>query len=649
MKIDLITFGRKYHYLLTAFFVFVIYLFTIAPSVVQIDSGELATVQITLGIAHPTGYPLFTIVGYLFSLIPLPFTKIFQMNLLGAIFCSASVGVFVFAVKLVLDNLGLFNPIEDVKKNKTKKLKKKEKSKKKTTATSDNIIPDYVKYLSAVFGGLTLAFSKTFWFQSTSVEVYSLHLLLITIIILFLIKVFINSNSNDKILPWIIFSLFLALGFTNHMTTLLILPGVAYLYFLRYGFNPNSIKRVGLMILFFIPVLIIFYSYLPIRASQSPLLNWGNPIDLERIFRHFSGKQYQVWLFSSTAAAKKQFIHFVETLPIEFSISLILAAIGLFAAFIKAKRLFIFLIITFFFTILYSINYDIHDIDSYFLLAYICLAFFTAFGVVFVLTIKDLNKYAAIGILAAVLGIQVYSNVDEVNQSGIYTFEDYTKAVVGSVTEDAIIFSYQWDYFISSSYYYQNVEDYRKDVAVIDKELLRRSWYYNQLSNAFPGLFNGVQNEVNEFLKALIPFEKSEDFDAQKLETHFRSIMTGLVTTSIDKKGFYVAPEVFEQEMQRGEFVLPEGYSLVPDLFLFKVVKGNQYHPAQDFDYKIRFPEKRNYYINMIETFVGTMLSRRALYERDFAQTERAKYYVQKILENLPNYKLPPALDQFRN
>ena len=146
------------------------------------------------------------------------------------------------------------------------------------------------------------------------------------------------------------------------------------------------------MILFFIPVLIIIYSYLPIRASQSPFLNWGNPIDLERILRHISGKQYQVWLFSSTAAAKKQFIYFIETLPAEFSISLVITAIGLFGAFIKAKRFFIFLIITFLFTILYSINYDIHDIDSYFLLAYICLAFFAVFGVLKLYELIGKNK-----------------------------------------------------------------------------------------------------------------------------------------------------------------------------------------------------------------------------------------------------------------
>ena len=73
-------FFRKYYSLITVLFVAEGYLFTIAPGVVQIDSGELATVQATLGIAHPTGYPLFTLIGYLFLKLPLPFTKIFQAN-----------------------------------------------------------------------------------------------------------------------------------------------------------------------------------------------------------------------------------------------------------------------------------------------------------------------------------------------------------------------------------------------------------------------------------------------------------------------------------------------------------------------------------------------------------------------------------------
>jgi hypothetical protein len=100
--------AKKYFYFLTALFAFIIYLFTLAPSVVQIDSGELAAVQATLGIAHPTGYPLFTMLGYIFSLIPLPFTKILQLNILAAIYCSAAIGVFTYTIKYCLDNLSVF-------------------------------------------------------------------------------------------------------------------------------------------------------------------------------------------------------------------------------------------------------------------------------------------------------------------------------------------------------------------------------------------------------------------------------------------------------------------------------------------------------------------------------------------------------------
>ena len=68
-------------------------------------------------------------------------------------------------------------------------------------------------------------------------------------------------------------------------------------------------------------------------------------------------------------------------------------------------------------------------------------------------------------------------------------------------------------------------------------------------------------------------------------------------------------PRIYENEMQQGQFNLPPGLSLVPDLLLFKVVKGNQYVPAKDPDFKIRFPKNRNRYIDLIERMVATMLA----------------------------------------
>jgi hypothetical protein len=644
-------FYRKYYPILTGIAVFIIYLTTIAPSVVHIDSGELAAVQILPGVAHPTGYPLFTIIGFLFSLIPLPFSKIFQMNLLAAIYCAAGVAVFTFTARLILNNINSFSTVKSVVVNKkVKKGKVKEAGKTKEEVKGvEELNPEH-KFLATVFAGLALAFSSTFWFQSTSVEVYSLHILLINLIILFLVKAFIDGAGTNGSLwksPWMVFAVFLALGFTNHMTTLLIIPGLTYLYFNKYGFKGESIKRIGYMLLIFFPILILIYAYLPLIASTDPLLNWGNPVDMERIMRHIKGQQYQVWLFSSTDAAKKQLTYFIGNLPKEYSIILIFSLIGIFASFKLAKKFAIFNLITFFFTVLYSINYDIADIDAYFLLAYISLAFFAAFGLISILKWLKLTRFSyfiSTGLVAVVILFHIFINFNNVDQSDKYIFEDYTKALINSTEEGSIIFSYQWDYFLSQSYYYQFVENYRRDAVIIDNKLLKRSWYFNQLETCYPGILSGVSEDVNLFLKALQPFERQGNYNAQQLETLYRRIMTGLVSTNIDKREFYVTPEVFEVEMQKGEFELPAGYNLVPDIFMFKVVKGNQYVPAADPDFKLRIPVRGNHYTQIIETFVSTMLVRRALYELQYDNNERARVYIDKVKNDFPGYKVPEGL-----
>ncbi|MBZ0199190.1 MAG: DUF2723 domain-containing protein, partial [Ignavibacteriaceae bacterium] len=475
---------------------------------------------------------------------------------------------------------------------------------------------------------------------------------LINLIILFLIKAYLADKQNDikTVKQWLYFAVVLAIGFSNHMTTLLILPGTAYLYFNSRGFNKSSFKTILIMLAVFFPVLLLIYLYLPWRASSDAVINWGNPDNFERFFRHVSGKQYQVWLFSSTDAAKRQLIYFFNSLPKEFGINLFIAAIGLFAAYIYSKRFFVFAFITFLSTVLYSINYDIVDIDSYFLLAFISLSMMAVFGVIKLFELLRFKRFDFFlpGVLIFLfIVIQAYSNFGDINQSDTYTFEDYSKALVASTDKNSIIFGYQWDYFISPAYYFQFVENYRKDVAIVDKELLRRSWYYNQTNNNYPRVFDDLKPEVETFLNALKPFERDENFNPQLLEKTYRNIMTGLVSTNIDESTIYIASELFEKEMQNGEFALPQGYQLIPDLFLFKVVKtGSNYISAKDPDFIIRFPKNGNHYTNFIKNLVGSMLARRAMYELQFNKTERAKLYVNKIVKEFPGYQLPAGLTE---
>ncbi|OQY70102.1 MAG: hypothetical protein B6D45_11800 [Ignavibacteriales bacterium UTCHB3] len=112
-------FVKKYYAGLTKIVVFFVYFSTMAPSVLQIDTGELATAQAVLGIAHPTGYPLFTMLGYLFSLLPLPFTVIYNLNIFASLTTAVGVYFFIKTVAFILENFAEFQGAPKHVKKKT--------------------------------------------------------------------------------------------------------------------------------------------------------------------------------------------------------------------------------------------------------------------------------------------------------------------------------------------------------------------------------------------------------------------------------------------------------------------------------------------------------------------------------------------------
>jgi len=622
---------NKYYAYITILFVFIIYLLTLAPSVMQIDTGELAAVQANLGIAHPTGYPLFTILGYLFLKLPLPFTKIYMANLLAAIYCTGALFLFLKTIIFLLNNVLVHGT------------QSKEK-KKKNIRQEDVIIPNEIeKIFIAVCTLFMLAFNSTFWQQSNSTEVYSLQALLFSIILFVSIRFYFKPVPAMK--DYLFLAGSVALGFTNHMTTLLLVPGLIYLFFAKTGFSKEAFKKILVMFLLFAAIITFMYSYLMIRAAQNPQLNWGNTISLENLIRHVSGKQYQVWMFSSLENAKAQFVNYITGLPAVFAyIPLLFALAGIVRLFKLNRKLFTFLIITYIFSVLYTINYSIHDIESYFLLSYMILAIFGAFGIAHIYNwLKNkIGKPVAASAAFIPVGLLVITlNYGKSDYSGTYVYEDYCKSILNSVPQNSVVFSYQWDYFVASSYYFRFVEGYRRDVTVIDKELLRRSWYYNQLEADHASVIANLKPEIASFLEAVKPFEQSKLFDADRIELRYQAIMTNLVTQNMNGGGFYIAPELAENELQNGQFKLPEGTALVPYGFLFKAVKGNEYVQGPVLDFKIRFPKERDTYAAFIYNQTANMLIRRAMYELSFGKKDKAGEIVSKLRSDMPEVIIP--------
>jgi hypothetical protein len=113
-----------------------IFLWTAAPSVLFGDSGELQTVALCGGVAHPTGYPTFVLLGQAFGRLPGgdPARRITAMS---AFFAAASV----CALFLVLKKYGLSTGI-------------------------------------ALAGAMVYGFSFTFWWSAIRAEVYTLSIFL---------------------------------------------------------------------------------------------------------------------------------------------------------------------------------------------------------------------------------------------------------------------------------------------------------------------------------------------------------------------------------------------------------------------------------------------------------------------------------------
>jgi hypothetical protein len=624
-----------------ALLTFIVYLLTLAPGVLYIDSGELAAVQGTAGIAHPTGYPLFTLLGFTWSKL-FPFgAVIFRLNVLAAIFVSA--GNYFF-VRTVAELLRCWNVPKPAAVSKTKK----KDAAPVAVQPAANPLHDYI---AAAAGLGFLAFSFTYWSQSTGVEVYSLHILLLNAILFFTVKAWFSSANTTK--DWLMVSIWVALGFCNHMTTVLVTPGIAILYLLKNKLGPPSLKRLAIMAGSFLLIVAGIYAYLPIRSGMHPAINWGNTHIGEYFWRHVTGKQYQVWMFSSSKAAGKNFDLFVREFTPEFSLTgLLFMVAGVFYGFLKNKGMTFCLLLNFAVTVAYSINYNIKDIQPYFMLAFISAGRLMALGVRWVFDLVKLFRrrpqlgWFALLIPAGMIGF----NFSSVNQSQNYMYGDYTKDALNSVEQNAVIFSFQWDVFVSPSYYFQQVENVRKDVLIVDKELLRRSWYYDQLAGLHPEVMEPVKTEKEEFVKALMPFERGHKFNPQLIQQKFVALITAMIEKNYRTRPVYVAEEVFKNEIQRGGDVkLPAGTMLIPEKYFYRVVPMDTaapYFPLKaGYDVPVRFFDKDKIYAGMIKSTVIGVMSSRLSYELAYGKKEEARKIWETIHGIDPKLVRPQGLE----
>jgi hypothetical protein len=611
-----------------------VYVITLTPSVGFIDTGELATVCVKLGIAHPTGYPLFSIFGNLFTYFPIG-DEIYRLNLMTALITSAAIAIlfnfFIFIYRIFIGEIN---------------------AKKENKIKDDNIY--FISFASC----LVFAFSKTCWNTANGIEVYGLHILFIIIVIFIFVKgillfqLFKNHEAYGETLM-VLFAYMLGLSFANHMTTLFLALGFIYYYFTTFGFNKSSITRIIYLSLFFLAGLSV-YTYFFIRADN-PDISWGYPANFTYFIRHITAKQFNVWMFSSFDVTAKQFKYFISSYPKEFFyFPLILAVAGLVFLFKNNRKFFIFTILLFLFDIIYAFNYDIHDIDSYFLLAFLVTAIWIGFGISYLMTnVKANVKYISLISLFVPL-IILAGNWKSNDESKNYYVKDYTINVFNSARQNSLILSTQWDFFISASWYFQIVKNYRPDVTVIDKELLRRSWYIRHIKIHFPQLYERCKQEFEDYSVELKKFEDFTDrylkpvteYDKQeliKINQTFIALLNSLVDKNYNFLNIYTTDEIERSNSEK----FAKDYLRVNEGLLFRLTKDKNFDESYtEPEYKFDKSDENDYYHTFIIDAYITSYLYRANYLMNNGKFEKAEDFIKKARDINPQ---KPEIRNFYN
>jgi hypothetical protein len=248
--------------------------------------------------------------------------------------------------------------------------------------------------------------------------------------------------------------------------------------------------------------------------------------------------------------------------------------------------------------------------------------------------------------LLLVPAAEVVANYKTNNYRDEYFFEDVTKAVMTPLEDNAIVMTKLWDYWLASSLYYQHAEGLKPNVLIVDKELVRRTWYLNYLEERDPWLFAKSKAHLEAFKVFLGPFERDETFDANGLQREYLALNTAILGDHIAERPVYLSPELVD-DLNNGEVGLPKGYTLIPYGLLLRLVPDNQgYVPYTGPPIVIR-PSMRSgklltVYHKNIRSIFGRQLALRAAYERQFGHEAAARNWDELA------FRLDPEVEPIR-
>jgi hypothetical protein len=418
-----------------------LYVKTLAPSVVTIfdDSLEFQLVTYQLGIAHPTGYPLYVMLGKLFTLLPVG-NIAYRVNLMSAAFGAATVTlVYLLTLQLLPANSG----------------RGPEPTNAHTRLRPER--PAWAGQAGSVFGALLLAVGPVFWQQATIAEVYTLNAFFVALILLVVLTTIKKSRDQQEerhglevrngvrpecrtpalvifspARPVLWLSSLLGLSLAHHRTTLLLVPAVGIYLLLTYDlrlFRPRW-WLLGLLGGLW-PLLL--YLYLPLRGHVGSL-DGSYQNTWPGFWQHVTASGYNTFIVDNPLSQQRSWAYYGELLADQVYTP-VLAWVGLLALFQRGQHRVLALTGLAFATYLgFNLLYNVADIEVFFIPIFLIWAVWSGVGAAYLLeTMARLPqpawRWSMLGLLVLVFGLILvqlgWSSVGRLKQRSTWQVHDY--------------------------------------------------------------------------------------------------------------------------------------------------------------------------------------------------------------------------------
>jgi dolichyl-phosphate-mannose-protein mannosyltransferase len=439
--------------------IFLIYLRTLAPTIVGGDTGELITVAYKMGVAHPPGYPLFTMLAKLFTFFPFG-TVAWRVNLLSAVCDTGAAVMILLAVRRWALN-------------------------------------HWAGFLAA---GL-FAFSPLIWRYAVVGEVFALNNLLVASMVYLAVR---YSEGNEKKYAYLTAFIF-GLGMSNHHTCVFYGAPIMVWILITGRRDLWTFKPLGMIAAAFIAGLLP-YTYLPFADAHPPPFSWGHASTVKGFLLHVLRREYgTLQLGAHNLDTRGNFLlglgRYFSDLPGHLIyIGLVLAVVGLYFSLRnkKAKNLALVTLIAFcLYVVVFHALANLPLRDPFYLTAVhmrfwqqatlmVCVWAGLGFGALasFIPQSRSRNlEMAAVALLLT--AVQATTNFAKEDQSRNFVIRDYGSELLRPIPPGSLVLS-QGDLMIDVLGYLQQCEGYRNDVTVIDQQYLRKSWMKRLVNANYP-------------------------------------------------------------------------------------------------------------------------------------------------------------------